>query len=79
MTKKLTLNKETLRLLASSDPFEALATDKTAEIQGGAVPKPGRSGMRHCGVPIPGPSGMRHCPVPGSLITFCPRTVMGLF
>src|SRR5437762_295187 len=77
MTKKLTLNKETLRLLASTDSFDVIATDQTAEIQGGHVPKPGRSGWRGCKGPHhpkPGPNGMFGC----SLVFSCPPGIKGV-
>ena len=37
MSKKLTLDRETLRLLSSTDPFEAIGTDQTGDIVGGML------------------------------------------
>ena len=78
MIKKLSLTKETVRLLASSDPFDAIANEQTPQINGGhrgGVPKPGRSGWRGCTQhPKPGPSGMMGC----SVALACPDGVKGL-
>ena len=55
--KKLALNKQTLRVLASSDPFETIATHLTPRIAGGC--QQGPSGQVGCSVALACPDGVK--------------------